>query len=167
MKCVLHLAVSSDGFIAKPDGDSDWVAPADELLFKARAKELGSLVVGNRTFKQYQDTIYPVEGALNIVLSSEIGDSAANVVFATSPQQAIDIAESAGCTGLLIAGGAKTSAAFLESDLIDEVFFSIHPIELGEGIKPFGKRSDEVKLTLLDTRTLKEGLVERHYRVEK
>lgn len=39
MRVILSLAISADSFIAKPDGDSDWVSPEDEKLFVGRIQE--------------------------------------------------------------------------------------------------------------------------------
>lgn len=122
MNITLHFGISADGFIAKSDGDSDWVDPIDEVLFKNRVKEAGCLVVGKKTFEQYQGLIYPVAGAINIILSSNPDHKIPNVFFATSPAEAVKIANEKSCQGILIAGGAHTSTAFLEANLINDIF---------------------------------------------
>ncbi len=167
MKIILHLAISADGFIAKPNGDSDWVTPVDEALFKNRAKEAGCLVVGKKTFEQYQGTIYPVEEAVNIILTRHPDPKISNAIFADSPSAAVEIAKEKGCAGILIAGGAHTSAAFLEANLIDEVFFSVHPLILGRGIKSFEGTSFEKSVKLSGSKNLEGGLLELHYEVLK
>ena len=167
MKITLHLDISADGFIAKPDGDSDWVAPADEVLFKNRAKEAGCLVVGKRTFEQYQGTIYPVDGAINIILTGHPDPKITGAIFAASPEAAVELAKEKRCAGILVAGGAHTSATFLEANLIDEIFFSIHPFILGQGINPFAEMSFEKRVKLLGSRNLDDGLLELHYEVKK
>lgn len=167
MKITLHLAISADGFIAKSDGDSGWVAPADEVLFKNRAKEAGCLVVGKRTFEQYQGSIYPVEGAINIILTRHPDANIAGAVFADSPSAAVELAKEKGCVGILVAGGAHTSAAFLEAGLIDEIFFSVHPLILGEGINPFAGTAFVKSVKLLGSRNLDDGLLELYYEVLK
>ncbi|MBI2096634.1 MAG: dihydrofolate reductase [Candidatus Sungbacteria bacterium] len=167
MKITLHLGISVDGFIAKPNGDSDWVAPADEVLFKNRAKEAGCLVVGKRTFEQYQGTIYTVDGVINIILTSKPDPKITNVLSATSPIAAVELAKEKGCADVLIAGGTRTSTAFLEANLIDEILFSVHPLILGQGMKPFEGGIFEKSVKLLDSRNLEDGLVELHYEVLK
>lgn len=167
MKVALHLAISADGFIAKTDGDSDWVAPADEILFTNRIQEAGCVVVGKKTFEQYQGSIYPVEGALTIVLTKNQDASFQGATIATSVQEAIERATNEGCKGILIAGGGHTSAAFLQANLIDEIYFSIYPLILGEGIKPFEGQPFNKKLELLGTKNLGDGITELHYKVIK
>ena len=167
MKITLHLAISADGFIAKLDGNSDWVAPADEVLFKDRARGAGCLVIGKRTFEQYQGSIYPVENAMNIVLTKNPDPKLTGAIFADSPSTAVELAKKKECKGILIAGGAHTSASFLKAGLIDEIFFSVHPFILGEGINPFMGFPFEKKVKLIDTRNLDDNLLELHYEVLK
>jgi dihydrofolate reductase len=167
MKITLHLALSADGFIAKQNGDSDWVDPVDGLLFENRAKEAGCLVVGKRTFEQYKGTIYPLDGTVNIILSRHPDLTITNALFADSPTTAVRLGKEKGCSGILVAGGGHTSAAFLEANLIDEIFFSVHPCILGEGIKPFEGVAFEKKVKLLGSRNLDNGLLEIHYEVLK
>lgn len=165
MKVILDLAISADGFIAKPDGNSDWVAPSTEELFKGRIREAGCLVVGRRTYEQYKGSIYPVEGALNIVLTSNIESLDTGMASATSPEETLAIAKKKGCSGVLIAGGANVSGAFLKAGLINEVFFSVHPLLLTQGMKPFGDTEVNSVMTLLDTKELEGGIVQLHYRL--
>jgi dihydrofolate reductase len=166
MKIVLHLALSADGFIAKPDGDSGWVSESDEALFLERCRSAGALVSGRRTFVQYKDIIYPVSGAFNIVLSRSDSVDGADAVV-KSPQEAVQIAKDKGCTGLLVAGGAEVSGAFLSENLVDEIFFSVHPIFFYEGLKPFGSATPNITLQTIGSRELSDGLVELHYKVMK
>lgn len=165
MKITLHLAISADGFIAKPDGDSDWVDDADETRFIQRAREAGCLVIGRKTFEQYRGTMYPVDGIVNIVLTKNPHPGILDACFANSPAAAIELAEEKGHDTILIAGGGHVSISFLEADLIDEIFFSVHPLILGQGIKPFAEKSIEKKLQLLDSKQLNNGLVELHYKI--
>ena len=165
MHVVLHLAVSQDGFIARTDGDSDWVSPVDGKLFDKRARDAGCLVVGNTTFKQYKGTIYPVANVFNIVMSASEHGEDDGVVYVMTPQQAIEVASERGYGTLLVAGGGKTSAAFLDAGLVDEIFLSIHPIQLHEGIKSPGDLHADPRYTLAQVKNLEEGIIEEHYTV--
>lgn len=168
MKIVLDLALSSDGYIAKKDGDSSWVSERTEDLFKQRIREAGCLVVGKKTFDQYRDVIYPVEGAINIVLTRKSHlEHTAGVIYVSAPEEAIKVAKEYKCDGILIAGGSAVSKAFLEKGLIDEIYLSIHPITLGEGMRPFADMETPSNLTVLDTQDLGDGIRQNHYRIER
>lgn len=167
MKVILYMAVSADGLIATAGGDSDWVSEAD-TDFGRIIREVGCLVVGKRTFDQYQGDLYPMEGVINIVLtSSKVKGSDKNVLYVGSPSEAIAVAQKRELSSLVLIGGGRTNGSFLKENLIDEIYLSVHPLVLGEGIKLFEGVAKAVKLELLGKKDLFEGLVQLHYRVIK
>jgi len=169
MKVTLYMAISIDGFIAKKDGDSDWVSPVDSANFEQKIKEKGCIIVGRRTFDQYRGDLYPVKNVLNIVLTSSSSQKSGedNVAYAQSPSEAVKIAQEKGHEQALLIGGGTTNGLFLKEYIIDEVFLSVHPLILGDGIKLFEKVETDIKLELLDQKELGEGLMQLHYRVIK
>jgi dihydrofolate reductase len=164
MIVTLHMAVSIDGFIAKPDGNSDWVSLADEILFLKRCVDAGCLALGRKTFDQYKGKIYPVALADNIVISRDIQKDEGAVFFVTSPRAALAKAESLGHDKLLLAGGGRISAAFLDENLIDEIFLSVHPLVLGKGIRLFDGAKIDAHLSLCDVSAIDDGLAQLRYR---
>lgn len=169
MKTILHMSVSIDGFIAKPDGDSDWVSPIDGDLFLERSKSIGCMIVGHRTFSQFSGSLYPVDGVCTIVVAKNAPENFldANVHFVQSPQEALSQASEKGFATVLLAGGGHLNGAFLEAGLIDELFLSVHPLVLGEGIRLFEGSARQSVFDLVGTRELGESLVELHYKTTK
>jgi dihydrofolate reductase len=167
MKVILYMAISIDGFIAKKDGDSDWVSPVDTVNFEKMIKEKGCIIVGRRTFDQYQGNIYPVIGVTNIVVTTELSlkSETNSVVYAKSPNEAVKLAQEKGHNEALLIGGGITNGLFLKEGLVDEVFLSVHPLILGEGIKLFEKVESYIKLELINHKELKKGLIQLHYRI--
>lgn len=163
------MAISIDGFIAKRDGDSDWVSPVDSANFEQKIKEKGCIIVGRRTFNQYQGELYPVKDVTNIVLTSDPSPKAEidNVIYAQSPSDAIKLAQTKGHDKALLIGGGTTNGLFLMEGLVDEVFLSVHPLILGNGIKLFDGIETDIKLKFLDQKELGEGLTQLHYQVVK
>lgn len=169
MKITLYMAVSADGFIAKKNGDSDWVSEVDAEIFEQEMAEKGCIVVGRKTFDQYQGEIYPVDGVTNIVLTTDPSQKSDkdNVVYASSPTEAIKIAEEKGQSQILLIGGGITNGLFLKEGLIDEVILSVHPLILGDGIKLFEGIEQDVNMELVSSEELDEGLIQLRYRVKK
>ncbi|MGA3291613.1 MAG: dihydrofolate reductase family protein [Candidatus Microgenomates bacterium] len=169
MKITLYMAVSIDGFIAKKDGDSDWVSPVDSVNFEHKIKEKGCIFVGRRTFDQYQGDLYPVKGVTNIVLTSDLSLKSQNdnVIYVQSPSEAVKLAQGRGHNEALLIGGGTTNGLFIKENLIDEVFLSVHPLILGNGIKLFGGVETDLKLRFIDQKELGEGLTQLHYSVVK
>lgn len=158
-----------DGFVAKKDGDSDWVSPLDSAIFEKKIKEMGCLIVGRKTFDQYQGDLYPVSGVTNIVLTSNssIKSKHPNVFYASSPKDATSIAQAQNHDRALLIGGGTNNGLFLKANLIDEVYLTVYPLVFGEGIKLFEKLETNVKLKLLDQKLIDAGLIHLHYQVIK
>ena len=163
------MAISIDGFVAKKDGNSDWVSPVDSANFEQKIKEKGCIIVGRKTFDQYQGDLYPVKGVTNILVTSNssLKSEQDNVVYAQTPREAIKLAQGRGHNEALLIGGGTTNGLFLKEGLIDEVFLSVHPLILGSGIKLFEGVETDIKLEFLDQGGLGEGLIQLHYQVIK
>jgi len=167
MKVILYMAISIDGYIAKKDGDSDWVSEIDSKIFEKKIEEAGCIVVGRKTFDQFYDDLYPVEGLTNIVLTNDATrqDKNENVIFIPSPKEALQIAEQKGHNKVLLIGGGHVNGAFIQDNLIDEVFLSVHPLILGEGIKIFENFRKQVDLEFIGSKEMEEGLFQLHYKI--
>lgn len=162
------MAISVDGFIATQNGDSDWVSDVDIPIFEKKIKEFGCIVVGRKTFEQYQGKLYPVKDVLNIVVTNKTSvDLANNVVFAKSPSEAIKLAESKGFKQILLIGGGTINGSFLKENLIDEIFLDVHPLVLGKGIKLFENYEGKVKVDIVESTGLEKCQILLHYKVIK
>ena len=170
MKVTLYMAISADGFIAKKDGDSDWVSPVDTANFEKAIKEHGCIIVGRKTFDQYQGDIYPIDGVTNIVVTSDkaLKSDKPNVYFvAGSVKEIIESIKQKGHDKALLIGGGTTNASFLNANAIDDMILSVHPLILGNGIKLFESEEVDIKLELVSETKLEEGLIQERYKLLK
>ena len=71
MKSTLYIASSINGFMTRGESDSGWVSDKDEAIFAETCQKVGCLLVGRKTFDQYQGVVYPVPNAVHVVLSSQ------------------------------------------------------------------------------------------------
>ena len=167
MKITLYMAISVDGYIAKKDGDSDWVSEVDNDNFMQQVTEKGCIIVGRRTFDQYQGELYPVKGIVNIVLTKNKIEnySADNVFYAQSPHEAVEIAQRQGCKEVLLVGGGTTNGLFLKENLINEIILSVHPLILGDGIKLFEGVEKFLSLSFIGQKKLGEDLIHLYYKI--
>lgn len=170
MKVILYMATSLDGFIAKNDGDSDWVSEADSVEFNKQIKKAGCLIVGRRTFDQYYGELYPIPKVLNVVMThnKRLKPKDKNVLYSTkSPQETIKEIELKGFNKVVLIGGGTTNNSYLKDNLIDEIYLSVHPLLLGTGIPIFRDAKETLKkLSLLEVKKLKEDLIQLHYKVK-
>jgi dihydrofolate reductase len=166
MKVILYPAISLDGFIAHLNGDSDWVTAEDEALFAKEVQNAGCVIVGNRTFKQYKDSIYPIANAITFVCTSQPLPSTENIKYVTGTvTEILAQVQAAGFTTAILSGGADTNRRFAEAQAIDELIVSSYPQILGRGLSLFGGLEMEVRLELLDTKPLQSGIIQNRYRI--
>ena len=164
------MAISIDGFIAKKNHDSDWVSEVDSEIFEAKIKKARCLIVGRKTFEQYKGELYPMAGVLNVVLTnnkSKLQETKNIIITNKSPKDIVKYLEGKGFKEIIVIGGGNLNASFLKENLIDEIFLSIHPLILGDGIKLFENIEKFVELRLLEVKKLKEDLIQLHYKVKK
>ena len=178
-KCFVYIATSLDGFIAKPDGDIEWLhnpeyGPMDEggLSYEQFITDIDAIVMGRNTFEKVLEfDSWPYDGTTVVVLTNrpiEVpGELQEKVITASGePEHVIQEMTGKGFRNLYIDGGL-TIQRFLAAGLIDEVTITQIPIILGDGIPLFGKMEKEIPLTLIDSTVYKNGFVQFRYVVSK
>jgi len=176
-KCSVYVATSIDGFIARPDGDIEWLhrpeyAASGQVgsTYEKFVSTVDALVMGRNTFATVLSfKAWPYEGTPVIVLSSRALDVPERLhgrmrVDSGNPQDIVARLASEGCRHLYIDGGA-TIQRFLQARLINEITITRIPILLGGGISLFSAIGIELPLRLLGTADLGNGLVQDRYAV--
>ena len=64
---------------------------------------------------------------------------------------------------ILVAGSGKLVHTLMQHHLVDEFRCMVHPVVLGRGKRLFPEGSEKVKLTLVETKAFKTGIVILHY----
>lgn len=67
----------------------------------------------------------------------------------------------------LLIGGGNTNTAFVNTNLIDEIWVSIHPVLLGSGTKMFEGNSNAIKLDKYFEKDIGDGVVHVMYKLLK
>lgn len=165
------MAISVNGLITKGKDDSDWVAKTDWNEFDALMRDCGIMVMGRRTYEIFGDD-FPCEGAINVVMTSNKDllsqKTPDNVIFTDkTPQEVIKMAKDKGLKKLMLIGGMTLNTSFLKDNLVDEIWLSVHPLLIGDGLTVMKKFDCFKKLTRLGVKELDEGLVQIRYEVKK
>ena len=173
-KIIVYIAISADGYIARPDGDVGWLdrpRPKGNYGIGAFFKTIDTILWGRKTWaKGIEMGMQPSgfgKGIKNYVFSRQPQKSPApEVEFVRGPIKAF--AESLRAqTGknIWMMGGGEIIAAFLDVGEIDE--FSIHviPVMIGDGIPLVAPRHRLIPLKLLSTKKFPDGVVYLNYRV--
>ncbi len=175
IKCSVFIATSVDGFIAKPDGDVNWLhkpeyATGEDFGYDAFIKNIDLLIMGRKSFEKVRTfDPWPYDTIPVVVLTSkslDIPESLSDKVRVDSgePEQIIERLALEGNQHFYIDGGA-TIQRFLEAKLIHELTITNIPVLLSSGIHLFCSTGTEAYLELDQTLGFSNGFVQSKYRL--
>jgi dihydrofolate reductase len=173
-KVIVHIATSADGFIARPDGDLEWLTsrPAPEGFYGMNAfmRSIDTKVLGRKTYEA------------SLRLGAKFDSKSRTIVFSrhASPADApAGVEFVSGAIGPFVSrlrehpgkniwlmGGGELIASFLDEQAIDEFVVSVVPVFIGDGIPLIARRHRHVPLTLHSVERFEDGLVQLHYGVQ-
>ena len=171
---IVHIGTSADGYIARPDGDLDWLtsrpAPKGFYGMNAFVRSIDTKVLGRHTYEaslrlgaRFDD------GNRTFVFSghSRPPDAPAGVEFVNDdiPGFVNRLRAEAG-KDIWLMGGGGIIASFLDAQAIDEFVISVAPVFIGDGIPLIARRYRHVPLQLLSVERFDDGLVQSRYGIE-
>jgi dihydrofolate reductase len=183
-KLVLFMHMSLDGFAADPNRGLGFLSYDKELQQYADevVRSVGSPVYGRITYQlieSYWPTVLNnpnedkrsrehaqwVEDVPKIVFSRTLNEVTWNNTQLIKDNIAEEMNKLKQQPGkdLVIFGSPGLSANFMNLGLIDEYKLTVHPIILGSGISVFTNNTTKSTLKLLESKTLKSGVVTLHY----
>lgn len=143
-KVVLYIAMSLDGYIARPDGSVDWLmdveADGGDGGYGEFYKTVGTVVMGRLTYDEVLvlSEDFPYADKPCYVLSRSKQTPAPHVVFTDEALTTLIPRLKLTSEGdVWLVGGGQLVADFLEANLLDELQITIIPKVLGEGIPLF------------------------------
>lgn len=176
-KCSVFIAASVDGFIARKDGDIEWLnRPEYEcpvlngLTYDEFMTTVDALVMGRKTLEKVLSfTDWPYENTPVVVLSQGQVSIPAKLrskveVMAGDPVLIVAQLAARGLKHLYIDGG-QTIHNFLAAGLINEITITRVPVLLGTGIPLFSQLGAELDMRLIDSSTSDNGFVQSRYQV--
>lgn len=177
----VFIAATLDGFIARLDGDIDWLTdppsnqghapghdgPNPPPDYQALMDAVDHLVMGRGTYEKVLTfDSWPYAKPV-IVLSTTLAEEGdGRVTVARDIPQTVELLGARGSEGVYVDGG-KVIQGFLEHDLIDEITLTHAPALLGHGLPLFGSLSRDIRLTHTGTLTTDAGMVSSHYLVQR
>lgn len=172
MMVSVFVGTSLDGFIARPNGDFDFLPAGggEPHGYNEFMASVDTIVIGRKTFQTVLKLVpWPYGDKRVVVLSGRPVDvSAVNggVVehMAGPPAQIVSQLAASGAKHLYIDGGI-TIQAFLRAGLIQRLIITRVPVLIGEGIPLFGAISRDIRLVHVGTRQYSSGLVSSEYHV--
>jgi dihydrofolate reductase len=172
MTISVFIATSVDGFIARPNGDLDWLPAGggEDHGYNAFMASVDALVIGRKTFETVLAfEAWPYGDKRVVVLSrrpldlSTAGGGGVEQMSGPPPEIAAQLASS-GAHHIYVDGGA-TIQGFLEAGLIQRLVITRVPVLIGAGVPLFGTLPRDVRLLHVATRHYRSGLVQSEYHV--
>ena len=172
MTVSVFIGTSLDGFIARPNGDLDFLPPdgGEPHGYNEFIAGVDALVIGRKTFETVLAmSPWPYGNKRVVVLSSEPVDLSAVAggtveQMSGSPAEIVSRLAASGAHHLYIDGGI-TIQRFLRAGLIQRLIITRVPVLVGDGIPLFGSLLSDVRLRHVATQYYPSGLVKSEYHV--
>ena len=175
-KVTFGCANSLDNFIARANGEMDWLLWSDEAMaltgdFWSR---IDTILMGRNTFevaiKNAGDQAEQPDdsGIKTYVFSKTLktGDHKGVEIVSENAAEFVRNLKERDGKEICVIGGGNLAKTLFEDGLIDEIGFNIHPVLLGSGVSLFLEMDKQVDLELLECKPLANGCVYVLYRVK-
>ncbi len=172
MKASVFIGTSLDGFIARRNGEFDFL-PADggePHGYTEFMASVDAIVIGRKTF----ETVLPMKpwpyGKKRVVVLSSHPIDLSSVVggaveqMSGPPREIVSKLAASGAQHLYIDGGI-TIQRFLREGLIQRLIITRVPVLIGEGIPLFGSLPHDIRLRHINTKQYPSGLVSSEYEI--
>ncbi|MFI5272720.1 MAG: dihydrofolate reductase family protein [Ktedonobacterales bacterium] len=178
-KIVAGLAITLDGVVESPS-QSGWMLFNDEMaaMISEGTAQSDTILLGRRTYLEFA-ALWPHQGS-DVPMAGFMNNTPKHVVSSIlSHQDTLKWANSHLITGdlaeavatlkrqpgkyILIPGSPTLVRSLLRDGLLDELNLMIHPIVVGSGMRLFEEMTAQVRLKLVESRTLSTGVLSVTY----
>ena len=171
-KLSLFIAMSLDGYIAKPNDDLSFlklVEKEDEDYgYTKFTGTIDTLIIGRRTYDYVLKEIGPAhydngQRDVYVITRTERLRAGRTIFYTGSIAGLVKRLKSENGKNIYCDGGAEIINELLKSDLVDEFIISVIPVLLGDGTRLFNSGRPEQTLEFVTAKTFDTGLVQLHY----
>jgi dihydrofolate reductase len=171
-KVILGLGISLDGYIARRNGDLDFLVidKEGEALMADFFSKIDTTIMGRKTavgwMKMRESGEVPeTPGMANYVVSRrwKAGQREGFEVVSGSLKAFVRKLKRRPGKDIYLAGGGELARSFLREDLVDELFIGVGPILLGDGIPGFPGKFPQRDFKLTECKSYSNGSVGLRY----
>ncbi|MED1205329.1 dihydrofolate reductase family protein [Heyndrickxia acidicola] len=172
-KVVLFIAQSLDGYIATKEDSLDWLFKVEgegDNGYSEFLATIDTIFMGKRTYDWIVEEVkgdFPYKEQQCYVFSRKPLEKDENVTFINEEivEFTSKLKKEKG-KDIWMVGGGDLLYTFMKEKLVDELYLTIAPSIIGEGIPLFKEGDFQLDLTLVGIRTFNQ-FVELHYVVKK
>ncbi|MCB0497160.1 MAG: dihydrofolate reductase [Cyclobacteriaceae bacterium] len=171
-KVILYIASSLDGFIARKNGDIDWLEDPNYHLededygYYEFYNSIDTTLMGNKTYQQVLgfDVPFPYPGKTNYVFSRSQTGSDENVQFVNADvSEFVKSLKQGDGKDIWLVGGGELNSILLSNGLIDKIILTMIPVKLGEGIPLFSGNVQISDFEMKGHKSYPNGFVQHVY----
>ena len=171
MKTTVYVGTSLDGFIARKDGDIDWLVKDQNKevhdSYYEFISRIDAMVIGRGTYEKvlsfpewpYEKKVFVLSTSLKQIPGT-LNEKATLVDM--KPAALLNYLSDKGFSNIYVDGG-KVIQSFLKEDLIDELIITRVPELIGTGIPLFGYLDNDLRFEHIKTSIYSDGLVKSQY----
>lgn len=162
------VAMSLDGYIAGPQGESDWIVMDPDIDFGALFKDFDTALLGRKTYEATRGQGGGgMPGLAPYVFSRTLRQAdCPGVTVSDNPRETLASLKEKPGKDLWLFGGGSLFRGLLDLGLVDAVEVSIIPVLLGGGLPLLPPPAQSAKLALTKHRVYeKTGTVTLEYTV--
>jgi len=172
MKTTVYVGTSLDGFIARKDGDIDWLVKYQNKevhdSYHEFISRIDAMVIGRGTYEKvlsfpewpYEKKVFVLSTSLKQIPGT-LNEKA--TLVAMKPAELLNYLSDKGFSNIYIDGG-KVIQSFLREDLVDELIITKVPELIGTGIPLFGYLDNDLRFEHIKTNIYSDGLVKSQYK---
>ena len=174
-KVIVHIGTSVDGYIARSDGDLEWLTsrPAPEGFYGMNAfmKSIDTKVLGRKTYEASLQMGAQFDSRNRYIVfsrHSSPADAPSSVEFvneAIGPYVS-RLREQPG-KDIWLMGGGDLIASFLDEGAVDEFVLTVAPVFIGDGIPLIARRHRQTPLALHAVERFEDGVVQLRYGLQR
>jgi dihydrofolate reductase len=187
-KLRLHVAMSVDGCIAGPNVEMDWMVgllddeiikyeyelhePVDTILLRRKMTD-GFIFYWLDVMNKPDDPWYAFSKKMietpKVVFTKTLNESKwINTDIATGNLiEEVNKIKSQNGEDIIVYGGASFDSSLIKEKLIDEFYFFINPVAIGNGMTIFKDLNEIQKYTLIESKAFENGAVLVHYEAKR
>lgn len=172
-KLSVFIAISLDGYIAKPNNDLSFLKlvekEGEDYGYAEFISTIDTIIIGRKTYDWVQKEIGTShydngERDVYVITRTERPNVGRIKFYTGEPTELVHRLKAENGKNIYCDGGAEVINELLKSNLIDEFIISIVPVLLGNGTKLFKDGRPEQLFEFLTVKTFDTGLIQLHYK---